>query len=146
MAVTDIAGEGGAVVLDMDTSTSSSSLVNMGVVDWSATVEVDQINLPPAFGQKWEGHRSGAGRVRGSISGKLRYAAAETAPWTHGTNTDAFSAFTGTATLTATTGCTIVGTLNFSNVAINRSRVGDTTISADFVNYGNDVTVTWATT
>lgn len=132
----DIAGFGGQFA-------SGNDLV-FNANEWSATVDIDNIEVPAAFGEKWHGHALGAGRVTGTVTGKVAYNASNTAPIPLPTatgNTQSFSAlgFEGTATLTATTGCTLYGTFIFHNVVLRRPHSGYMEITANFANSGSDV-------
>lgn len=130
----DLTGNTGAVTI-------GASGIKMAVIEWSASVDVDAVAIPAAFGEKWEGSALTVGRVTGSLRGKVQFDAASTKPMD--LSGDDWSAFSGSATLTAATGCTLTGTMNYTNVQITLNRNGYGDISANFRNAGSDCAVTW---
>lgn len=134
----DIAGHGG------DFAIGTATVATGGEVEWSATLEVDEVAIPPAFGEKWEGAAQGAWRCRGSMRAKLQKDVSGTAPWEEGTNTDSGATVEGAITATAATGCTIKGDVIFSNIRVTRPHLGGTPeFSADFRNSGTNFAVDW---
>lgn len=135
MPIKDIGGYGG--------SFSAGSGWNMSISEWSATIDVDVIDIPASFGELFHHARLGAARVTGSVKAKgqadapntdpfpLRTATTSTTPWdTQG--------FESTAVLTADTGCTYTGTFIFHNVQLRRDHNGYLEITAQFRNKGED--------
>lgn len=136
----DIAGFGG--------NFAAASGLAFNANEWSATVDIDNIEVPAAFNAKWNGHALGTGRVTGTVNGKAAYNASATKPFplpTASSNTQSFTAlgFESTATLTAATGCTISGTFIFHNIQIRRPHSGYVELTANFANANDDVIITW---
>ncbi len=135
MAATDIAGHGGAF--------AGPAGMDFNAIEWTGTLQIDEIAIPPAFGERWEGAELGAGRFRGSLRGKGQYNTASTAPFAIATAATDWSAFKGTCTLTSITGCTLVGTMIFSEISLRRAHGGYLEITANFRNATTDLLVTW---
>lgn len=120
--------------------------IGIDVTGFSAAIEIDQVEIPPAFGSKWKKTVPGAGKVTGTLRGNLVWDDTGTMPFDPdnvGTGGVNWTNFIGTVTLTSATGCTITGTMFFHNVSIDRGNGQLGTIQAQFVNNDDDVDVTW---
>lgn len=116
--------------------------VGLAVTKWAAVHAIDQVKVPPAFGSKYRKTKAGPGEITGSLEGNLVAGASGNKPFDP-SGTD-FSSFIGVLTLTGESGCTIVGTFLFHNVAIDRGNGALGTVKADFSNAEDDCVVTWA--
>lgn len=113
------------------------------IVAWSATLSIEQIKIPPAFGTKWTKTALGPGEFTGSLRGTVVFDASSTNPMDLDASATSWSNLSWSATLTATTGCTFTGTLVLYNIAVERPNGGLMTITADFANAAADMADTW---
>lgn len=104
--------------------------ININVTEWSASIEADEVAIPPTMSDvvPWENGAVGAQRCRGSLTGKVDDGNIPVDPTAH-TN------FSGAAVLTAHTAKTLSGNMVYENVAITR-RLADVEITCDFRNAG----------
>jgi hypothetical protein len=138
---TDITGMTGAVTLP------GTPTLGIEVIAWSARLEEDLIVIPPAFAHKMKAHALGAGRMSGSLTGRLTSGGTNSAPFIVGAADNATwdGQFSGALTLTAdstATACTYSGNASFFKFAISRPHGGVATVTCDF-KFDGAVAVAW---
>ncbi len=146
----NIAGFGGYIILAGATNTTGPS---GNINEWSATLDVDTIAIPAAFGSPYEDATLGQGRISGSFSGVLSNAATGGKPFsTAASNASWSTTLVGDIRLNATGGTAsnstnqiYIAAAMISNVRIDRPHnSGPATISADFRNGTTDPVITWS--
>lgn len=137
MAKSDIVGTGGAV--------TTPTGFNIDAQSWSVTVNVDT-TVYSTFASRWKKSKLTNANVTGSVSGILQYNDANAKPVPLATATEtagtAITSFSGSATLTATTGCTISGTFNFTRGTFGRNDKQEMTATYDIESDG-EVLMAW---
>lgn len=131
-----IAGFGGNMTLPTG--------MNCKINSFEASLELDTIPVPPAFGESWEFAAPTIARLTGSFAGRLDDNASSTQPFSNpGTGTSWASSFQASITLTASTGCTYVLTVIITNFSLRRAHTGYAEVSGQFRNANGDLAVTW---
>ena len=138
MPTTDVAGHGGDVTLP--------SGLNLSINAWSATVDIDLIEIPASFGSPWNTHALGQGKITGSLTGKVRFDGASTKPITFPATNVGWTGFVGTAALIAAGGTTansFTATFVFHRFQFERPHASYMTVTCDFANAGTDGAINW---
>ena len=119
--MSEISGIGGTATL---------ANVTINVKEWSATIEKDEVAIPPTMSvtPPWEYGVPGAQRLSGSLIGTIDTG---TVP----IDITAHTNLSGAAVLTAHTGKTISSDVLYSSLKIDRN-LADVTVSVDFRNSG----------
>lgn len=132
MAVTDIYGMGGNF---------AATGFNGDFRNWSVSVNVDTA-VYAAWSSRWKRSKLLTGNVTGSAEAVVQFDAANTAPLLDAGGAIDIANFSASVTFTATTGCTITGTFNFTNCTLNRSIENEMTMVANVESDGT-VNITW---
>ena len=106
---------------------------------WSATISMTTAVFS-IFGSPWKSSKLGIGQMTGSVTGTLKFNAANNAPFPDDGASPRIidlQNFVGSTVLTAFTGCTLTATCNYTNVTIGRPDPGGKSeFSADFKSDG----------
>ena len=135
MAKTNVKGFTGSVTL------GTGLKIGIDITAFSGEIDIDEDVIMPPFGSKWKQIALGAGSFKGSLQGNMVYNVSNTKVFDP-SGSD-WANFQGTVTLTCDTGCTITGTMVFSNVKFNRENGKHGTVEATMANALDDLAVTW---
>lgn len=117
------------------------------VTGFTCAHTIEEVVVPPAFGEKYAKSRPGAARLTGTLRGTLVQGASGNKPFDptdqSGGATVDFDNMIGTLTLQAEAGCTIAATCLLHTTSITRNNAGEGTIEIQFSNSEDDVAVTW---